>query len=102
MILILHLPPATEARLRAAAHAQGLNPVELAARLLETSLPTIAAGTPLKDARTHGRSPEFVATVKRIRGQFSQRRGESGTEALHRERQADKVREEHDLQGTGS
>jgi hypothetical protein len=45
------------------------------------------------------RSPELVARVKRVRGKFARGRGERGSEELHRERQADKEREEHADQG---
>jgi hypothetical protein len=102
MTLILHLPPDTEARLRDAALAKGLNPAEMAERLLETSLPPRAEKIPTNGSISEERSPEFLATVKRIRGKFAQRQGESSIDILHRERQADKVREERDIRGSRS
>jgi predicted HTH domain antitoxin len=40
-----------------------------------------------------GRDPERVARVKRVRGIFAHTRGELASEELHRQRQADKVKE---------
>ena len=104
MTLTLHLPPDTEARLRDAAEAQGLNPAEMAERLLEQSLPLPPKPEriPTNGTRSEERSPEFLATVKRIRGKFAHRQGESGIDILHRERQADKVHEERDPRGNRS
>jgi hypothetical protein len=102
MTLILHLPPDTETRLRDAAEAEGLNPAEMVERLLETSLPPKKERIPTNRSASEKRSPEFLATVKRIRGKFAQRQGESGIDILHRERQADKLREARDIRGSQS
>ena len=102
MTLTLHLPPDTEARLRDAAEAQGLNPAEMAERLLEKFLPPKSERISTSGNSSEERSPDFLATVKRIRGKFAHRQGESGIDILHRERQADKVHAERDPRGNRS
>lgn len=102
MSLILHLPPDMEARLRDAAETQGLNPSEMAERLLETALPQKRDPISTNGAAGEERSPDFLAAVKRIRGKFAQRHGESGIDILHRARQADKVREERGIKESQS
>ncbi len=71
MTLILHLPPDTEARLRDVAQAQGLDPTEMAERLLETALPPKTERTSTNRITCEKRSPDFLATVKRIRGRLA-------------------------------
>jgi pseudouridine-5'-phosphate glycosidase len=100
MTLTLHLSPEIEARLQTAAQAQGLTPVALAEQLLAISLPLHTVEASAAGGEVAVRAPELVATVKRIRGKFARGTEESGTEALHRERQTDKVGEEHAVRGT--
>jgi hypothetical protein len=100
MTLTLHLSPEMEVRLKTAAQAQGLTPLALAEQLLATSLLPQTAAAPIAGADVGARTPEFIATVKRIRGKFARSTEESGAEALHRERQTDKVEEERDVRGT--
>jgi hypothetical protein len=94
MTLTLHLSPEVEARLRAVAQEQGLDPVDVAEQLLQTYLPAVTREPPANGMTTPERDPAFVALVKSIRGKFAHTATDLATEALHRERQADKKREE--------
>ena len=100
MTLTLHLSPEVEARLRAVAQEQGRDPVDMAEQLLQTYLPAVARTPPANSMTTPERAPAFVALVKRIRGKFAHTSTEMATETLHRERQADKEREERRIRGT--
>ena len=97
MTLTLHLSPEVEARLRAAAQKQGLDPDEMAEQLLQTYLPAVSQEVSTTRMATPERGPAFVALVKKIRGKFAHTSLDLATEALHRERQADKEREERHL-----
>ena len=100
MTLTLHLPPEVEAHLRAVAEERGLDPVDMAEQLLQTYLPAVTRTPPANSMTTPERDPAFVALVKRIRGKFAHTATEMATETLHRERQADKEREERRIRGT--
>lgn len=100
MTLTLHLSPEVEARLRAVAQEQGLDPVDVAEHLLQTYLPAATREPPTNGMTTPQRDPAFVALVKSIRGKFARTATDLATEALHRERQADKEREEQRIRGT--
>jgi len=100
MTLTLHLPPETAARLRAIARERGLDPVDMAEQLLQTSLPDVLQKPSANNMTTPERDPAFVTLVKRIRGKFARPATEAATEALHRERQTDKEREERHIPGT--
>jgi len=100
MTLTLHLSPEVEARLRAVAQEQGLDPVEVAEHLLQTYLPAATREPLTNGMTTPQRDPAFVAVVKSIRGKFAHTATDLATEALHRERQADKEREERRIRGT--
>ena len=99
MTLTLHLPPEVEARLRALAQARGVDPVNVAEQLLQTYLPAVTFQSPINGKTPTERDPAFVTVVKSIRGKFAHTATGSATEALHRERQIDKVREEHRIPG---
>ena len=100
MTLTLHLSPEVEARLRAAAQEQGLDPVDVAEQLLQAYLPAVTRELPANGMTTPKRDPAFVAVVKSLRGKFAHTATDLATEALHRERQADKKREERLVRGT--
>ncbi len=100
MTLTLHLSPEVEARLRAVAQEQGLDPVDVAEHLLQTYLPAATREPPTNGMTTPQRDSAFVALVKSIRGKFAHTATDLATEALHRERQADKEREERRIRGT--
>lgn len=100
MTLTLHLPPEIEAHLKAVAGERGLDPVDMAEQLLQTYLPAVTRMPPANSVTTQERDPAFVARVKRIRGKFAHTTTEIVTETLHRERQADKEREERRIRGT--
>jgi hypothetical protein len=100
MTLTLHLSPEVEARLRAVAQEQGLDPVEVAEQLLQTYLPAVTREIPANGMSTPKRDPAFVALVKSLRGKFAHTATDLATEALHRERRADKEREERHVRGT--
>ncbi len=100
MTLTLHLLPEVEARLRALAQARGVDPVNVAEQLLQTYLPAVTFKSPANGETPTERNPAFVAVVKSIRGKFAHTAIGSATEILHRERQIDKVREEHRIRGT--
>ena len=100
MTLTLHLSPEVEARLRAVAQEQGRDPVEVAEDLLQTYLPVVTRKPPATGMTTPKRGPAFVALVKSLRGKFAHTATDLATEALHRERQAEKEREERRIRGT--
>ena len=100
MTLTLHLPPEVEARLRAVAQARGLDPVAVAEQLLQTYLPAVTLRPPANGEPPSERDPALVAVVKRIRGKFAHTAMGSAPDALQRERQTEKAREEHRIQGT--
>jgi hypothetical protein len=100
MTLILHLPPDVEARLHAVAQEQGRDPAEVAETLLDAALPAMTSRPPANGTTCSDRDPTLVAVVKRIRGKFAYTATSMETEALHRERQADKVREERRFKDT--
>ena len=86
MTLTLELSPAEQARLTDAARRTGLEPAELAKKWVAERLPS----DPEADAREQAR----VARIKAARGSLAHLGGGSMVEALHRERQADKEKEE--------
>lgn len=100
MTLTLHLSPEVEARLRAVAQEQGRDPVDVAEHLLQTYLPAVTREPPATGTTTQKRDPAFVALVKSLRGKFAHTATDLATEALHRERQAEKEREERRIRGT--
>ena len=100
MTLTLYLSPEVEARLQAVAREQGCDPADVATHLLQTYLPAITREPPANSMPTPERDPAFVALVKSIRGKFARTATGLATEALHRERQADKEREERRMRGT--
>ena len=100
MTLILHLPPDIEARLQAVAQEQGRDPAEVAETLLDAALPAMTSRPPANGTTCSDGDSKLVAAVKRIRGKFAHTATDAATEALHRERQADKVREERRLKDT--
>src|SRR5467141_3686723 len=100
MTLTLHLSPEVEARLRAVAQEQGLDPVDVAEQLLQTYLPAGTRESSTTGMTTPDRGPAFVALVKSIRGKFAHTATDLATETLHRERHADKEREERRVRGT--
>ncbi len=100
MTLTLHLSPVIEARLRAVAKEQGLDPVAVAEQLLQAYLPVVEPGSPANGLTTQERDPAFVALVKSIRGKFAHLATDWATDILHRERQTDKEREERRIRGT--
>ncbi len=99
MTLTLHLLPEIEARLRALAQARGVDAVNVAEQFLQTYLPAVTLKSLANDETPTERDLAFVAVVKSIRGKFAHTATDSATEALHRERQIDKVREEHRIPG---
>lgn len=100
MTLTLPLSPEVEARLRAVAQEQGRDPVDVAEHLLQTYLPLVTREPPATGMTTPERDPAFVALVKSIRGKFAHTATDLATETLHRERHADKEREERRVRGT--
>jgi hypothetical protein len=100
MTLTLHLPPEVEARLRAVAQARGLDPVEVAEQLVQTYLPALPLTSPATGEPSAERDPALVAVVKSIRGKFAHTARGRATDALQRERQTDKAREEQRIPGT--
>jgi len=100
MMLTLYLSPEVEARLRAVAQEQGRDPIEVAEQLLQTYLPAVTRELPTNGATSPERDPAFVTLVKSIRGKFAHTAIDSAIEALHRERQADKEREEQRVRRT--
>jgi hypothetical protein len=100
MTLMLHLSPEVEARLQAVAQEQGRDPADVAECLLQTYLPAVRREPSANGMPTPERDPAFVALVKSIRGKFAHTATGLATEALHRERQADKAREERRIRGT--
>ena len=99
MSLLLNLSPEMEARLRAAARARGMDPLDVVEQVLKAHLPTGPIVSPKNGEGHDDRNTEFVAKVRRTRGKFAHTVTGSATEALHRERQKDKEREEHRVQG---
>ena len=91
MSLTIELTAEQEARLAAAARDRGLAPAELAQKLLTEQLPELA-GVNGERPGSPERDPELLARVRSIRGKYAYL-GVT-TEELHRERQADKEREE--------
>jgi hypothetical protein len=100
MTLTLHLSPEVEARLQAVAQEQGRDPADVAECLLQTYLPAVRREPSANGMPTPERDPAFVALVKSIRGKFAHTATGLATDALHRERQADKAREERRIRGT--
>jgi hypothetical protein len=100
MTLTLHLSPEVEARLQAVAQEQGRDPADVAECLLQTYLPAVRREPSANGMPTPERDPAFVALVKSIRGKFAHTATGLAIEALHRERQADKAREERRIRGT--
>jgi hypothetical protein len=100
MTLILHLSPDVEERLHAVAQEQGRDPADVAETLLAAALPALTKRPAANGTTCAERDPMVVAAVKRIRGKFAHTAASAATEALHRERQADKVREERQLKDT--
>src|SRR5215216_1504083 len=98
MSLLLNLSPDVEARLRAAAQAKGIDPLDVVEQILKSHLPTISILPPKNGEGLVERDTELVAKVKSTRGKFAHTVTGSATEALHRERQKDKEREEHRVQ----
>jgi hypothetical protein len=99
-MLTIDLTPAEEAQLAEAARQRGVAPAEFARQLLREHLPPYqkqngahAVGPP-QNVTVQERDPELVARVKSIRGKFAHQGEELATELLHRERQADKQKEE--------
>ena len=93
MTLTLELSPALEARLKALARTRGVDPVEIATELLADHLP-VAPAEPLQNGTTATleRDLDRVARVQSIRGKYAHLGVR--VEDLHRERQAEKEREE--------
>ena len=100
MTLTLHLSPEVEARLQAVVQEQGRDPADVAECLLQTYLPAVRREPSANGMPTPERDPAFVALVKSIRGKFAHTATGLATEALQRERQADKAREERRIRGT--
>ena len=100
MTLTLHLSPEVEARLQAVAQEQGRDPADVAEYLLQTYLPAVTREPPANGMPMPEHDPAFVALVKSIRGKFAHTATGLATEALRRERQADKEREERRIRGT--
>jgi hypothetical protein len=100
MALTLRLPPELEDRLRAVAQARGLDPGDVAEQLLQIYLPALPITPPANGEPSAERDPTFVALVKSIRGKFAHTATGVATDALHRERQTDKAREEQRIPGT--
>ena len=100
MTLTLHLSPEVEARLQAVAREQGCDPADVAEHLLQTYLPAVTREPSTNNMPTLECDPAFIALVKSIRGKFAHTATGLATEALHRERQADKEREERRMRGT--
>ena len=124
MTLTIELTPAQEACLSTAAQQQGLDPQTLAHQFVIQHLPdefntrAEAAGTtsyspnspvssPLQvtngksvhqEPVQAGRDPERVARVRSARGILAHLGQELASEQLHRERQADRLREEQLLE----
>ncbi len=94
MTLILHLPANVEARLQAVAREQGRDPAEVAKTLLDASLSALTNRSEVNETTGSVRDPSLVGRVKRIRGKFAHTITSAATEALHQERQVDKLREE--------
>ena len=95
MTLTIELTPEQEARLAAAAEQQGVAPVELAREILTAHLPQITR-VEEEGSRKSERDPQLAARVSSIRGKYA--RFAVTTEALHLERQAEKLREERQLE----
>lgn len=99
-MLTIDLTPTEEAQLAEAARQKGVAPAEFARQLLREHLPPSQqqngahAVEPSQSITTSERDPELVARVKNARGKFAHQGGELATELLHRERQADKQKEE--------
>lgn len=87
MTLTLELTPAEEARLAAAAAQNGLEPAALAKKLVTEHLPPAQNG-----AAAAVQEQERIARIRAGRGSFSD--VPVSVEDLHRERQADKAKEE--------
>jgi hypothetical protein len=99
MSLLLHLSPDLEAQVREAARAKGIDPGDVVEQVLKTYLPTISRVSPKNGDALVSPDPELVAKVKSLRGKFAHTLTGSAIEALHRERQKDKEREEHRVLG---
>ena len=94
MPLTIELTPVEEARLRKAAQQKGIAPAELVRQFLESNLAAIPAEFQSSDLNGLD-SEQHASKVKRIRGLRGKLAHLSVTsEDLHRERQADKAREE--------
>lgn len=87
MTLTLELSPAEEARLAAAAAQNGLEPAALAKKLVTEHLPALQNG-----ASAAVQEQERIARILAAEGSFSH--FTASVDDLHRERQADKAKEE--------
>jgi hypothetical protein len=94
MTLTIELTPEEEARLQAAARGRGVDPAEFARRLLADNLPPIQ-----EEAAGSERDPARVILVKRVQGKFAHTAHGLASESLHRERQADREKEERQIPG---
>ena len=88
MTLTLELSAAEEARLAAAARLNGLEPAALAKQLVTDHLPALQNGT-----SADVQEQERIARIRAARGSMGHVPGAT-VEDLHRERQADKAKEE--------
>lgn len=87
MTLTLELSPAEEARLAAAAAQNGLEPAALATQIVTEHLPALQNG-----ALAAVLEQERIARIRAATGSFSH--FSASVDDLHRERQADKAKEE--------
>lgn len=92
MTLVIELTPEQETRLTAASQQRGLAPGELVQEMLTERLPELCSHVNGGNSGTEVQDRELVARVSGIRGKYA----DVGvtTEDLHRERRADKEREE--------
>ena len=88
MTLTLELTPAEEARLAAAAAQNGLAPAALAKQLVTEHLPALQNG-----ASAAVQEQERIARIRAATGSMTDDSWDSVAE-LHRDRQADKAKEE--------
>lgn len=87
MTLILELTPAEEARLAAAAAQNGLEPAALAKKLVTEHLPALQNG-----ALAAVQEQERIARIRAATGSMAD--DWDSVAELHRDRQADKAKEE--------
>ena len=88
MTLTLELTPAEEARLVAAARLNGTEPAALAKKLVTEHLPSLQNGV-----LAAVQEQERIARIRAATGSFADDSWDSVAE-LHRDRQADKAKEE--------